>query len=73
MIIIILTYQHCDNLKLIAKNLNLKWDNVVEDVKEAYLEKLGDAKLMVKNVVDVMKDYAMNTKCEDLLNGQVSI
>lgn len=46
---------------------------IEEDIKEAYLEYLGDAKLMVKKVIDVMKDYAMNTKCEDLLNGNVSI
>ena len=59
-------------MRIIAAKLKLNMKEIEEDIKEAYLEKLGDAKLMVKKVIDVMKDYAMNTKCEDLLNGNVS-
>jgi len=66
-----LSQNNCMRLNLVRSILKGGAIQLEEAIKEAYLEYLGDAQLMVKKVIDVMKDYAMNTKCEDLLNGNL--
>ena len=65
--------QQCTQLKNLAAKLKVKFDDLEEAIKDAYLETLGDAKALVTKVIAVLKDYALNTKCEDLLNPDVRI
>lgn len=62
---------NCNKLRDIANKLNLKVQNLEDAIKEAYLEKLGDAKEMFTEVIEVIRDYALNTRCEDVLNPGV--
>jgi len=63
-----LSVGQCTQLRNIAAKLKVKFDDLEETIKDAYLETLGDAKALFTKVIAVMKDYALNTKCEDLLN-----
>merc|ERR1711973_181015 len=61
-----LSVGQCTQLRNIAAKLKVKFDDLEEAIKDAYLETLGDAKVLVTKVIAVLKDYALNTKCEDL-------
>uniref|UniRef100_A0A7M5WWV0 Uncharacterized protein n=1 Tax=Clytia hemisphaerica TaxID=252671 RepID=A0A7M5WWV0_9CNID len=64
----LLSVSQCTYLRNLAGKLKVKFDDLEDAIKDAYLETLGDAKALVTKVVAVLKDYALNTKCEDLLN-----
>jgi len=59
-------------LRKIASKLKVNFADLEDAIRKAYLESLVDAKNIYDKVLATLKDYALNTKCEDLLNPDVS-
>lgn len=66
-----LTTAQCDKIKDVSKTLKLKTDEWNQAFVDGLVKAKTDGTELVTEVFNNIKDYAKNTKCEDLLNPTV--